>query len=68
MTVWASAVPKKDNFNQLIKDEFIDGKTHYGPWAIMTPASHRTHGVGIGLGKGQKYRKDASGVFVKVGG
>lgn len=34
---------------------FVDGKTKMGPWAVMCPKAFRTYGVGIGLGKGQKY-------------
>lgn len=32
----------------------IDGKTTYGPWGYMCDACHGTHGVGLGLGKGQR--------------
>ena len=35
--------------------EFVDGKTRHGPWAIMCIPCHKVQGVGLGLGKGQKY-------------
>jgi hypothetical protein len=34
---------------------FIDGRTQFGPWAIMCPICHRTSGCGFGTGCGQKY-------------
>lgn len=34
-------------------DAIIDGKTIYGSWAYMCKICHNTHGVGIGLGRGQ---------------
>lgn len=34
---------------------FFDGKTTYGPWAMMCIACFRKYGVGIGTGVGQKY-------------
>lgn len=42
---------------ELVKGEveFVDGKTRYGPWAIMCVACHEKHGVGLGTGRGQKY-------------
>jgi len=35
---------------------FVDGKTKMGPWALMCPADFKAHGVGLGTGRGQKYR------------
>lgn len=32
----------------------IDGATRQGPWAYMCVPCHETHGVGLGLGKGQR--------------
>ena len=31
-----------------------DGKTSYGPWAMMCEYHFKMYGVGLGLGKGQK--------------
>jgi len=45
---------------------FIDGRTKHGPWAIMNPTSFEMYGVGLGLGKGQKYQRSGVGVDGKV--
>ena len=41
----------------------VDGKTKMGPWANMCADHFRSHGVGLGTGKGQQLRKraDATG-------
>lgn len=31
-----------------------DAKTNMGPWGYMCEAHYRTHGIGLGLGKGQR--------------
>lgn len=55
--VWVSPVPDVDDFNDFIMDEFIDGKTRHGPWAMMTPKSWEFHGIGrLGTGYGQRYK------------
>lgn len=54
---WTDEVPAEDDFGYPIKDEFIDGQTKYGQWATMTPESFKVHGVGLGFGKGQHYKK-----------
>ena len=55
---WVGEVNEHDDFEQVIGEEFIDGKTLGGPWAIMTPASWAKHGVGkLGTGYGQRYKK-----------
>jgi hypothetical protein len=55
---WIGCVPEKDDFGMPINGEFIDGKTKQGPWAYMTPASWKKHGVGaLGTGFGQRYEK-----------
>ena len=32
----------------------IDGATNTGPWGYMCIPCHEVHGVGLGLGKGQR--------------
>lgn len=54
--VWISPVPEKDDFGLPVVGTFIDGRTKAGPWAIMSLASFKNHGVGLGVGFGQKYR------------
>ena len=65
---WMGSVNDKDDFGAPIKDEFIDGKTNQGPWGIMSPASFRQYGVGVGLGKGQWYKKQPDGQWKKIKG
>ena len=36
---------------------FYDGKTKGGPWANMCHHCFQYHGIGLGVGYGQKYRK-----------
>lgn len=60
---------QRDDFGFLIGNEFIDGKTIYGPWGIMAGGqSFATHGVGLGTGKGQRYAKQPDGRWKKVEG
>ena len=63
-----SDIDEKDDFNRPIKDEFIDGRTRDGHWAIMAPSSHRIHGYGLGMGRGQRYKKQPDGRWLKVEG
>jgi hypothetical protein len=61
-------ITNKDNFGRLITDQFIDGATLAGPWAIMSPASYSAHGVGLGTGRGQKYQRTGDGRWKKIEG
>jgi hypothetical protein len=66
---WMGVVPTKDDLGEPIVDVFIDGKTKDGRWAIMTPKSYSTYGIGkVGLGYGQVYKKmdEEPIVWVKV--
>lgn len=65
---WMGEVPETDDFGDPIKNEFIDGRTNMGPWALMSKNSFRQHGVGIGQGKGQLYRKESNGQWKKIKG
>ena len=66
---WTGEVGEKDDFGNVIGDEFIDGKTREGPWALMSMESWKVHGVRIlGVGYGQRYKKQANGRWLKVGG
>ena len=38
-----------------------DGKTKLGPWASMCETCFKVHGVGLGLGLGQKLRVNQHG-------
>jgi len=46
-------------------DSFVDGKTRGGPWGKMCVLCHSSHGVGLGLGRGQLYRKNAKSEWWK---
>ena len=37
--------------------EFVDGKTRMGPWANMCLPCFRKVGVGLGVGRGQRYAR-----------
>ena len=67
---WMGDVGQYDDFGRVIEDEFIDGVTFGGPWAIMTPQSWRMNGQGtkLGTGLGQRYQKQADGKWLKVEG
>ena len=68
---WLSPVGKEDDFNSRIGDTIIDGKSKYGPWGLMTPASWASYsGTGgrLGLGLGQKYKKQSNGKWLKIEG
>lgn len=66
---WTGSIRQKDDFGLSVGDTFIDGKTIHGPWAIMTPSSWRSHGVGrLGTGYGQKYKKQSDGRWLKIEG
>mgnify|MGYP003388125620 CR=1 FL=1 len=66
--VWIGYVPTKDDFDDIIIDEFIDGKTRMGPWAIMSPSNFSLYGAGLGTGLGQRYKKQDNGNWLKVEG
>lgn len=65
---WIGTVEAKDDFGETIEDTFIDGKTNRGPWAIMSPKSFKKHGVGLGTGLGQKYKRQPDGRWLKIEG
>jgi len=54
--VWHGVMPEVcDLCQQPITNKFIDGKTIFGPWALMCTKCYDELGVGLGLGKGQEY-------------
>jgi hypothetical protein len=72
--VWTGSVPRFCDIHKAhrITTEFVDGRTRIGPWATMCLACWMSHGVGLGSGKGQIYRKqfniDGSERWVKIAG
>ena len=65
---WVGNPPPSDDFGSFIFDEFVDGKTAAGPWATMSPESYAKHGAGLGAGRGQRYRRQPGGRWLKVEG
>ena len=65
---WLSRVGDLDDFGNAIHDQFVDGATRMGPWAIMTPECHSALGLGLGLGLGQRYARQSDGRWLKVEG
>ena len=60
---------EKDDFGFPLDGEFIDGRTRFGPWAIMSLGSWKNNGVGkLGTGFGQRYKKQPDGRWLKVEG
>lgn len=57
-----------DICNKEIKEKFVDGATVWGPWAHMCPECFGTYGIGLGPGKGQEYKKNETGDYVKIAG
>lgn len=57
MSKWLSSKPTKCDLckGKFRDNTFIDGKTVYGPWAIMCTTCHSHSGHGLGTGRGQKY-------------
>ena len=53
---WVSPVPTHCQVcGMILENHFIDGRTFVGYWTIMCLECHSKDGVGLGLGKGQKY-------------
>jgi hypothetical protein len=58
---WLGINPKIcDNCNKKIVAVFYDAKTIHGPWAFLCPNCFDSIGLGLGLGRGQKYVKDGT--------
>lgn len=67
--VWSGSPPVCDFCEQQPQTEFVDGKTTQGPWALMCEDCFGKYGVGLGLGRGQKYQRPTPQArFVKVAG
>ena len=58
--VWGGHVPPNDDFGKPITDEFVDGATVTGQFGMMNPESFKKYGTGLGLGKGQRYKKEGN--------
>jgi len=66
--MWQGIPPKKcDLCLDALNDTFIDGKTKFGPWAIMCSTCYLRIGIGIGIGHGQRYQLQDN-VWIKTAG
>lgn len=67
---WIGPVQSEDDFGSPIIEEFVDGRCVLGgTWAIMSPESWKVWGSGLlGPGRGQRYRKQPDGRWLKVEG
>lgn len=65
---WLSAVSDCEICNRPLTKEMVDGKTNWGPWALMCVPCHNNHGGRLGLGIGQKYEKQPGGRWLKIAG
>jgi hypothetical protein len=66
---WVGSNPTKcDCCQRPIDRVFIDGRTQSGPWAMLRPDCHNRLGVGLGLGKGQRYEQQEDGQWLKTEG
>ena len=51
-----------------ITDRFVDGRTPFGPWAIMHPDVFAGWGYKPAQGVGQLYEKQPNGKWLKIDG
>jgi hypothetical protein len=53
---WSGSKPVKcDLCGYPFVGYFIDGRTFNGQWGLLCETCHSIHGMGLGLGRGQKY-------------
>ena len=63
---WISPAPTECQMCESeLKEVFYDARMCYGSWALLCEGCFDIFGVGLGLGRGQKYRLDT---LEKVGG
>ena len=66
---WLSDPPDKcDVGGEAITTTFIDGKSKFGPWGFMCPICFALDGIGLGVGRGQKYELQDNGKWLKTEG
>ncbi len=52
---WTSEITDCDICKKPMGENFVDGNTIYGDWALMCRKCHTKYGLGLGTGRGQKY-------------
>jgi hypothetical protein len=66
---WAgSKLDKCEICRQSLTETVVDGKTLMGPWALMCPACYSNYGLGLGTGRGQMYKRQSNGRWLKTAG
>lgn len=68
MTKFLNPPEACDICHSQVTDEFVDGRTIYGPWANMCPSCFKEIGIKLGTGYGQRYKKNSDNEFIKVEG
>lgn len=64
---WQGSVPLKcDLSGEPITDTFIDGAIRNGSWGLLCPSCHELYGIGLGIGRGQRYGKLSDGRWIKT--
>lgn len=66
-TVWRGAA-RCDMCKKVITRNLYDAATRHGPWATMCASCFSFHGLGVGTGRGQHYKQQPDGLFVKIAG
>ena len=56
------------NWDHDCSTTIIDGSARFASWSVMCPKCHAKFGIGLGVGKGQKYERREDGAYVKVAG
>lgn len=63
---WDGNPKQCDVCHKPLGDSFVDGATTFGPWGIMDSKCFGKFGVGLGIGRGQRYEKQTDGRWLKV--
>jgi hypothetical protein len=66
-TVWRGDA-RCDMCKKIITRTLYDAATRHGPWATMCASCFSYYGLGVGTGKGQQYKQQPDGLFVKIAG
>ena len=63
---WIGETPSSCQLcDKSIVSSFVDGKLKIGPWASCCLFCHRVHGIGLGTGLGQLYRRQPDNRWLK---
>jgi hypothetical protein len=65
---WIGVIDRCDICNGKLLKTFVDGRTIRGPWGAMHVKCHAVFGVGLGVGRGQRYEQQENGRWLKVEG